>query len=448
MLIITDDIDIMNKLKMLLILIFLPTIIYSQKTIVLNSKSRTEIVKNISQILLDNYVFPDTAIKMSNCILRKLKQGAYNKITDPVAFSTVLTNDLYSVYRDGHMLVQFDPQEVVPESIETSTHNQQSEEDPYKKIKQANFGLKRVEILNGNIGYLKLDHFWADSTFGKETVRAALQFVSYTNALIIDLRDCGGGSEETVNTISGYFFEKSMHLNDMFDRRTNITTEYWTKPDITFTRMAQMPLYILINNKTFSASEMFVYGMQAINRAVIIGETTGGGAHGTFSQGVSNGFRLYVPYSTAINPVTKTSWEKVGVKPEIEISSDKALETAEMKIFERMVSNTKDSSELFNLNWDLDLLKAINNPVTIDTLTLKKYAGVYGERVFTFENGKLFYQRTGKPKFELESMSPTVMKGKGSTYFKIEFVKDDQGNINRVNAYYQDNRMETSRRTE
>jgi hypothetical protein len=438
----------MNKLKTLLLLIFFPAILFSQNTIILNSKSKTEIVKNISQALLDNYVFPDTAIKMSNCILKKLKQGAYNKITDPVAFSTALTSDLYSVYRDGHMLVQFNPQELVPESIDTSTHNQKSEEDPFKKIKQANFGLKKVEILNGNIGYLKLDHFWADSTFGKETVKAALQFVSYSNALIIDLRDCGGGSEETVNTISGYFFEKSMHLNDMFDRRTNVTTEYWTKPDLTFTRIAQMPLYILINNKTFSASEMFVYGMQTINRAVIIGETTGGGAHGTFSQSVSNGFRLYVPYSTAISPITKTSWEKVGVKPEIETPSDKALETAEMKIFEKIISTAKDASELFNLNWDLDLLKAINNPVTIDTLTLERYAGIYGERAFIFENGKLFYQRTGKPKFELEAMSATVMKGKGNTYFKIEFVQNEQGQVNKVNAYYQDNRMETSIRTE
>ena len=438
----------MNKFKILLILISLPTIIFSQKTIILNSKSRTEIINNISQALLDNYVFPDTAIKMSNCILKKLKQGAYNKITDPVAFSTTLTSDLYSVYRDGHMLVQFNPQELVPEPIDTLTHNQKNEEDPFKKIKQANFGLKRVEILTGNIGYLKLDHFWADSTFGKETVKAALQFVSYTNALIIDLRDCGGGSEETVNTISGYFFENSVHLNDMYDRRTNTTTEYWTKPDLTFTKMVQMPLYILINNKTFSASEMLAYGMQTINRAVIIGETTGGGAHGTFSQSVSNGFRLYVPYSTAVSPITKTSWEKVGVKPEIETSSDKALETAEMKIFEKIISNTKDSSELFDLNWDLDILRAFNNPVTIDTLTLKKYAGVYGERTFIFENGKLFYQRTGKPKFELEAMSPTVMKGKGNTYFKIEFVQDYQGKVNRVNAYYQDNRIENSARTE
>jgi retinol-binding protein 3 len=438
----------MIKLKILLLLIFFPAFLFSQKTIILTIKSKTEIVNNISQTLLDNYVFPDTAIKMSNCILKKLKQGAYDKITDPVAFSTALNSDLYSVYHDGHMLVQFDPKELEPEPADISTNDQNREEDPFKKIKQANFGLKKVEILNGNIGYLRLDHFWADSIFGKETVKAALQFVSYTHALIVDLRDCGGGSEETVNTISGYFLEKPTHLNDMFDRRTNITTEYWTKPDTTFTKMEKMPLYILINNKTFSASEMFVYGMQTIHRAVIIGETTGGGAHGTFSQGVSNGFRLYVPYSTAISPITKTCWEQVGVKPDMETPSEKALETAEMKIFESMISYTKDSLELFNLTWEFDLLKAMNHPAFIDTSTLKKYAGVYGERTFTFEQGKLFYQRKGKPKFELEPMTSSIMKGKGNNYFKVEFVQDDQGKVDKVIVYYQDDRIESSTRTE
>jgi retinol-binding protein 3 len=437
----------MNKIKFLLILIFFPSITFSQKTVVLNSKLRSTIVNNISQLLIDNYVFPETAIKMSNCIKDKLKEGAYNKITDPVAFSDALTIDLYSVYRDGHMLVQFAPQETSQNTV-ASTNSQVNNEDPLKRIKQANFGLRKVEILSGNIGYINIDHFWADSIYGKETVKATLQFVSNTNALIIDLRNCGGGSQETVNMICGYFLEKSTHINDMFDRAAKTTTEYWTKTDSSFTKLTKMPLYILTNNKTFSAAEEFCYDLQSIKRATIIGETTGGGAHGTFSQDAGSGFVLSIPYSTAVNPITKTSWEKIGVKPEIEVPSDKALETAEIKIFDNLISKTKDASELFNLNWDLELLKAINNPSTLDSLTLKSYAGVYGERTFTFENGKLFYQRTGRPKFELEAMSPTIMKGKGNTYFKIEFVKNNVGKVDKVNVYYQDNRLETSVRIE
>ncbi|MEO6903574.1 MAG: S41 family peptidase [Bacteroidia bacterium] len=433
----------MNKFKFLTLIIFFPTLIFAQKASLLTTKSRTEIVKNISESLVANYVFPDTAVKMSNFIKSKLKKGGYNKITDPVAFSDALTIDLYSIYRDGHMLVKFDPGEIKPMLKTIST----IDEDRLKKIKQANFGLRKVEILDGNIGYLCMSHFWADSIHGKETVKATLQFISNTNALIIDLRDCGGGSQETVNMICGYFLEKSTHINDMFDRSANTLTEYWTKPDTAFHELTKMPLYILVNNKTFSAAEEFCYDLQCIKRATIIGETTGGGAHGTFYKNVSNGFVLSIPYSTAINPITKTSWEKVGVKPDIETLSNRALETAEMKIFENILSKTKDESELFDLNWNIELLRAINNPIILKEGTLEEYSGVYGERVFTVEHGNLYYQRSGRPKFELESMSPTIMKGKGNKYFKIEFVKNDTGEVYKVNVYYQDNRMETSTRT-
>lgn len=133
----------MNKITFLLILIFFPKIIFSQNTVVLNSKLKSALVNTISQLLLDNYVFPDTAIKMSHCIKSKLKEGAYANITDPVAFSDALTVDLYSVYRDGHLLVQYIPQETTPASIGTSASSNVSQEDPLRRIKQANFGLKK-----------------------------------------------------------------------------------------------------------------------------------------------------------------------------------------------------------------------------------------------------------------------------------------------------------------
>lgn len=438
----------MHKMKLIALLFLFPSILFSQETVVLNSKSRALIVNNISQLLMDNYVFPETALEMSNTIKNKLKNGAYNKITDPVAFSDALTIDLYSVYRDGHMLVQFVPEVVTPAPDMLLTNSDEENDAEFKRIKQANFGLRKVEILNGNIGYININRFRTDSKEGKEAVKATLQFVSNANAVIIDLRDCGGGSQESVNMICGYFFDKPTHINDMFDRSANTTTAYWTEPDPSLIKMVEMPLYVLTNNKTFSAAEEFCYDLQNLDRAAIIGETTGGGAHGTFSQNAGYGFVVHIPYSTAINPITKTSWEKIGVKPDIEVNSDKALETAELIIFENLISKTEDESELFNLKWDLELLKAINNPITLEAVTLENYAGVYGERTFTLENGKLFYQRTGRPKFELEPMSQTIMKGKGNSYFKIEFIKNNSEKAEKVNVLYQDNRIETSLRTE
>lgn len=234
----------------------------------------------------------------------------------------------------------------------------------------------------------------------------------------------------------------------MYNRATKTLTEYRTRPDRNYQDFSKLTLYILANNKSFSAAEEFCYDLQALKRATIIGERTGGGAHGTFTQNVGYGFALSLPYSRAINPITQSNWEKTGVIPDIETSSDKALETAEILIFKALLSEAKNPSLEFELNWELELLKAINNPIDLDTTTLKSYSGVYGERLFTFENGKLYYQRTGRPKFELEAMTSTIMKGKGNTYFKVEFIKNQQGIIDEVRVYYRDNRVETSRRTD
>ena len=430
--------------------LFLSILSFSQNNstpVQLDSKSRLAIFMSISQLMKDNYVEPETAIKMSNYIEKREKGGAYNYVTDPVAFSDMLTNDMYSIYHDGHLSVQYNPA-LEAQLLETAASVSPANDTPPQRNINANFGFRKVEILNGNIGYINLEHFWADKIYGKETMNAAMQFVSHANALIIDLRNNGGGSPETVTMLCSYFFDKKIHVNDTYSRPDNSTTEFWTTPDSSLKSLTKMPLYILTSSKTFSAAEEFAYDLKNLKRADIIGETTGGGSHNTFERPVGNGFVIYIPYGKAVNAITKTNWEKVGVKPDVQVPAAKALETAEMNIFQNLISKTKEEDELFELNWQFELLKAANNPISFDAATLKKYAGIYSDRTFTFENGKLFYQRTGKPKFELEAMAPGKMKGKDNTYFKIEFVENKQGLVNKVKVYYQDNRIETSERTE
>lgn len=409
----------------------------------LTPKARLAIVTNIRQLLTDHYVFPDTARKMSEYLNQRFKAGVYNNTKDPVAFSDQLTRDLYSVYHDGHLLVQYNPGLSVQLANPTPQVENTSIPD---RNREMNYGFKSVEILNGNIGYINLERFWADPVYGKETAKAAMKFVANTHALIIDLRANGGGSPETVAMLCGFFLPNKTHINDSYNRSENTTTEFWAIPDTTLKELTNMPLYILTGPRTFSAAEEFAYDLQSLKRATIIGETTGGGAHNTFERDASDGFVVSIPYGRAINFVTKTNWEGVGVKPDIKVSADRALETAEMKIFETMIANAKGESELYRLNWQLDLLKAINNPIVIDTTTLKKYAGVFGERVFSYQGDKLFYQRNGRPKFELEPMTPTIMKGKNNTYFKIEFVVDEKGNVNEVKVFYEDGRLEGAKR--
>jgi poly(3-hydroxybutyrate) depolymerase len=431
----------MNKYILILALWFLPAFAFSQNQPILTTKQKTSIIGNISQLLLGHYVFEDVAVKMSDHLKQQLKAGAYTKINDLAAFAGAITLDLYSIYHDRHLLVQYTPAQATSQPVPA---NNPASQDPLYEIKQANFGFKKTEILPGNIGYIQIERFWADSIEGKETTKAILRFVANTNAIIIDVRNCGGGSQEAVKLLCGYFLEKPTHINDMYDRPAKSITSYWTTPDSTFLSLADKPLYIICNNKTFSAGEEFCYDLQVLKRAIIVGEATGGGAHGTYGRDAGSGFTVNIPYSRAINPITKTNWETTGVKPDIEIAPDSALEKAELSILYKQIAEASDIHELFVLNWQLDLLEAINHPITLDTNTLKSYAGIFGDRVFTYRGRKLYYQRTGRPLYELEAIRPGLMKGKGNAYFKIEFITNDNGEVDQIRAFYQNNTVETA----
>jgi hypothetical protein len=67
--------------------------------------------------------------------------------------------------------------------------------------------------------------------------------------------------------------------------------------------------------------------LQKQKRAKIVGEVTGGGAHPVQAFVLDNGFVANVPYARAINPITKSDWESIGVKPDNLTSADHALDT-------------------------------------------------------------------------------------------------------------------------
>uniref|UniRef100_UPI00196A694F S41 family peptidase n=1 Tax=Aquisphaera insulae TaxID=2712864 RepID=UPI00196A694F len=95
-------------------------------------------------------------------------------------------------------------------------------------------------------------------------------------------------------------------------------------------KLASQDLYILTSSRTFSAPESLAFDLQALGRATIVGETTGGGAHGTTPHRIADHFRASIPFSRSINPVTKTDWEGVGVKPDVAVPADQALLTAHL----------------------------------------------------------------------------------------------------------------------
>jgi retinol-binding protein 3 len=290
----------------------------------IDAATRTRVIEGTIADLNEFYVFPETAKKMEDSLRVREKKGEYDSVTDGDAFATMLTENLREVSHDKHLRVGFSPAPL-PERPPGPDPNSVSQ---YRKeMEQINCGFEKVEILDGNVGYLKFDMF-ADPDVCGPTAVAAMNFLANVDAIIFDLRENGGGDPKMIAVISTYLFAKPTHLNDLWERKTDTTEQYWTLPYVPGKRLDGRPAYVLTSKETFSGAEEFSYNLKNLKRATIVGETTGGGAHPVSGHRIDDHFTIGVPFARAINPISKTNWEGTGVEPDVTVPAADALATA------------------------------------------------------------------------------------------------------------------------
>jgi C-terminal processing protease CtpA/Prc len=191
-----------------------------------------------------------------------------------------------------------------------------------------NFGIHRVERLDGNVGYLDVRRVPVPANAGP-AIAAAMELVAGTHALIIDLRRNGGGSPDGVVFWCSYLVdERPTHLNDIFRADTGETRQFWALPYVPGPRYLDRPVYVLTSARTFSGGEDFAYTLQALGRARVIGESTGGGAHPTRPFGISAAVHIAIPFARSVNPVTGTNWQGTGVRPDVDVPEAQAYDVA------------------------------------------------------------------------------------------------------------------------
>jgi len=201
-----------------------------------------------------------------------------------------------------------------------------------------NFGIRRVERLDGNVGYLDLRRVAMAANAGP-AIAAAMELVAGTYALILDLRNNGGGSPEGVALWCSYLLtEEPTHLNDIFHADTGETRQFWALPYVPGTRYVDRPVYVLTSRHTFSGGEELCYNLQALGRAELIGETTGGGAHPTRGYPISRAVMIGIPFARSVNPVTGTNWEGTGVTPDVAVPEDEAYDVAYAKALRHVLA--------------------------------------------------------------------------------------------------------------
>jgi retinol-binding protein 3 len=271
------------------------------------------------------YVFPDAAKKMGIAVRGRAKRGEYDSVTDGNAFANLLTEHFRDVSHDKHLSVSFSPIRLPEES---SSPSPDAIAQYHVAMQEANCGFEMVEHLNGNVGYVKFN-FFADPEACGGTAIAAMNFVANVDALIFDLRQNGGGDPKMIALLSTYLFATQTHLNDLWERKSGETQQYWTLPYVPGKHLPTVPVFVLTSHRTFSGGEEFSNNLKVLKRATIVGEVTGGGAHPVAGHRIDDRFTIGVPFARAINPTTKTNWEGVGVEPDVKVPALDALTTAQ-----------------------------------------------------------------------------------------------------------------------
>ncbi|MEL6822094.1 MAG: hypothetical protein AAFP70_10055, partial [Calditrichota bacterium] len=203
------------KIIVLLSLALLSTTVFAQeKPSELDSKVKKEVVERIAEMVQKYYVFPEVAGKNAKYLKSRLNENAYAKIDDWEGFAEMLTNDLRHVNKDKHMRVK----------VRKAERVRMEKDDPVlaqlkqmERLRADNFGFKKVEMLENNVGYVDFRYFNGTAE-ARDVATSALRFLQNADAIMIDMRKNGGGSPSMVQFICSFFFGEKTHLNSLYWR--------------------------------------------------------------------------------------------------------------------------------------------------------------------------------------------------------------------------------------
>jgi hypothetical protein len=327
----------------------------NQPDLALDARARAAVVDTLADRLERLYVFPEKGRAMAKALRQRQAAKRFEAVTSAEAFADTLTSVVQSLSGDLHVRVRYRH-----EPLPVQTGDGRPPEGELRRLREegrrTNYGFDRVQRLPGNVGYLELRGFSGDPD-GQTVAVAAMNFLANSDALIVDLRRNGGGSPAMIQTLITYLTPENdrLHINDFYQRETDTIVQFWTASHVPGPRLAGKPLYVLTSRRTFSAAEEFAYDVQNLKLGTLVGEVTGGGAHPGGMVRVHEHFACFIPTGRAINPVTRTNWEGIGVKPEVEVRAGDALRTAHVAAVKQLLERTTDEERRDLLRGALEL---------------------------------------------------------------------------------------------
>ncbi len=396
---------------------------------VLTLQKKAAIVARVAGEFRAQYVFQDLAEQMAAALESKLRSGEYDALDTLAAFNARIEADIQSILHDKHIKVRPGPAPV-------------EFDDPHV-LRRENFGFKAVEILPGNIGYLSFFQFYHPKLAGPTAI-AAMNFLAHCSALIIDLRENGGGYPEMRTLLASYFFDRRVPLIEFRNSRGVLWRDF-SQMKVTGPKLVHVPVYILVGRPTFSCAEDFAFCMQNRKRATIIGEKTGGGAHGNKIISCPNeSIWLQLPFNEAVDPVSKKTWEQVGVQPDIMVPFDMARHVAMIEACKTLLlSGSGDNDLRQTWQWMKEDAEARLAPVVSDLTKLDDDLGVYGAYAIARDGSRLVMRPKDRSRMLLVPLGKDLFRlelqdNRFDLEQRVRFNRDGNGQVKELQILWND----------
>lgn len=291
-----------------------------------------EIINSITTRLDEGYPFPAIAQQYIQALKTKEAQKLYTNLTAP-ALAQQLSKDLRQIHKDVHLNVYYSPEYY--NQLTRQTNNIETEEDRKHALDQlhkSNYGFDGVELdRTHSAAYIKISGGFYGDQEAFEMAANAMNMAAWSNYIIIDIRNNGGGTGIMGRFLSAYFYhpgEEKFYLNGFVkDRKQDI--QEWTYPYVPGKRMPDSKLYILVNKNTASAAEGFAYALQKLGRATIVGDTTAGAGIAGYMVALKENLVAFFPVKMVVAPGTEQGWEGTGVIPDVPTGTEDAKKVAQ-----------------------------------------------------------------------------------------------------------------------
>ncbi|HEX8644125.1 MAG TPA: S41 family peptidase [Allosphingosinicella sp.] len=376
------------------------------------------VVAEVRRVIAERYVLPERRPALDAVLAEGLAAGRYDT-RDPSALAERINADLERVGRDRHLGFSHNPQQaaIIAAAQDRAAPDPAGRE---RQVRAANHGVTELRLLPGNIRYMAYDGFMWMGPESAAALDTAMRFLAGGDAVIIDIRRNGGGSPDAVQYLVSHFMEADRPLVTFHMNGQPSPDRLSTLAELPAGRMVGKPLYVLTSGGTASAAEEFAGHVGGYRLGELIGETTAGAGFRNDLVAVPGGFVLSVSVGRAVLASTGRDWEAVGIVPTTPVPVAQALEHAQVRALRRLAAAAAPP-ERPRLEARATLLLAQLQPVAT-ALPLSAYAGAFGERTISIENGRLALQRNGGPKLVMVPIGPNLFALEADATTRVQFV--------------------------